>query len=69
MGGVMSTVDLIGERWHRSSFSNGEGGSNCVEVAFVGAVAALRDSKNPDGPVLMMPAASFQGCLIGVTGQ
>jgi len=35
-------------RWRKSSHSSGQGGA-CVELAYVGAV---RDSKNPTGPVL-----------------
>ncbi|HEV7648269.1 MAG TPA: DUF397 domain-containing protein [Actinophytocola sp.] len=35
-------------RWRKSSYSSGQGG-NCVELAYAGAV---RDSKNPGGPVL-----------------
>lgn len=37
-------------RWRKSSYSSGQGGA-CVELAFAGAV---RDSKNPTGPVLMV---------------
>lgn len=37
-------------RWRKSSYSSGQGG-NCVELASVGAV---RDSKNPTGPVLLI---------------
>lgn len=57
----MSTVDLSGARWRKSSFSGG-GGDNesCVEVAFVPAATALRDSKNP-GPVLIVPPAGWAG--------
>lgn len=41
--------------WRRSSRS-GENGGNCVELADVtGAVVAVRDSKDPDGPVLLVP--------------
>jgi hypothetical protein len=36
-------------RWRKSSYSGGNGG-NCVEVA--NTLNALRDSKNPTGPVL-----------------
>lgn len=36
-------------RWTKSSFSGSNGGS-CVEVA--STLGALRDSKNPSGPVL-----------------
>ena len=35
-------------RWRKSSRSSGQGGE-CVELAYLGAV---RDSKNPGGPVL-----------------
>lgn len=46
--------DQIVPRWHKSSHS-GNGGGDCVEVArnLPGRVA-VRDSKNPDGPVLMV---------------
>jgi hypothetical protein len=33
----MSTVDLAGARWRKSSRSNGEENASCVEVAFVNA--------------------------------
>jgi hypothetical protein len=36
-------------RWRKSSFSGSNGGS-CIEVA--GTLNAVRDSKNPSGPVL-----------------
>jgi len=57
----MSMLDLAGARWRKSSYSGGNGGGNdnCVEVAFAGAVAAVRDSKNTHGPVLALPAASW----------
>jgi hypothetical protein len=42
----------VGTVWHKSSYS-GNGGSDCVEVARnLPGVVAVRDSKNPDGPVL-----------------
>ena len=43
------SVDL---RWRKSSYS-GNGGGNCVEVASnLTDIVAVRDSKNPDGPML-----------------
>ena len=36
-------------RWRKSRHSEG-GGGNCVEVAHT--LSAVRDSKNPHGPVL-----------------
>ncbi|HEY3611544.1 MAG TPA: DUF397 domain-containing protein [Pseudonocardiaceae bacterium] len=35
--------------WRKSTYTGGAEGQNCVELASQGAV---RDSKNPDGPVL-----------------
>lgn len=44
--------------WRKSSRSNG-GGNECVEVAFVPGATALRDSKNPDGGILVLPATGW----------
>ncbi|WP_330477511.1 DUF397 domain-containing protein [Streptomyces platensis] len=52
-------VDLSTARWRKSSYSNSNGGE-CVEVAddFPGLVP-VRDSKNPQGPALLIPAAAW----------
>jgi Domain of unknown function (DUF397) len=40
--------------WHKSTRSNGNGGA-CVEVADnLPGIIAVRDSKNPDGPALIV---------------
>lgn len=45
-------IDLSEARWFKSTRS-GPNCDNCVEVAFLaGGATAVRDSKNPDGPVL-----------------
>lgn len=41
-------------RWRKSSRSQGEGQGNCVEVAGAGTTALVRDSKDPDGPRLVL---------------
>jgi len=47
-------VDLSGVTWRKSTYSNGTGG-NCVEVACLPRGAhAMRDSKNPDGDVIIL---------------
>jgi hypothetical protein len=47
-------ADLSRAVWHKSTRSNGSGG-NCVEVARnLPGVVAVRDSKNPDGPALIV---------------
>ncbi|MEU3215553.1 DUF397 domain-containing protein [Streptomyces sp. NPDC006971] len=45
--------------WRKSSHSNGDGGE-CLEVAdgHLGLVP-VRDSKRPDGPVLVLPASAW----------
>ncbi len=46
--------------WHKSSYSGSNGG-NCVEVAALpGDSLAVRDSKNPDGPVLAFSRAEWR---------
>ena len=50
----MSSTDLSGALWRKSSYSNGQ--ANCVEVAGLGGeypIAAVRDSKKPGGESLI----------------
>jgi hypothetical protein len=45
--------------WRKSSYSSG-GGNNCVEVAPHRSSIAIRDSKNPDGPALLLDLGAFR---------
>ncbi|KAB2348618.1 DUF397 domain-containing protein [Actinomadura rudentiformis] len=45
-------------RWRKSSYSGGQGGE-CVEVANVAAVIAVRDSKDPAGPKVTLTASGW----------
>ena len=45
-------VDPDGATWRKSTYSNGSGG-NCVEVADLPNGRAVRDSKHPEGPILV----------------
>ena len=45
--------------WRKASRSNGTGGNNCVEVAFLDTGVAVRDSKNRSGPALMFTQAEW----------
>ncbi|MDX3586732.1 DUF397 domain-containing protein [Streptomyces europaeiscabiei] len=49
--------------WHRSSRSSGNGA--CVEVAFVGNLIAVRDSKDTDGPGLVFRPAAWRRLVGG----
>ncbi|MEU5906368.1 DUF397 domain-containing protein [Micromonospora sp. NPDC047527] len=52
-------MELTDARWHKSSRSNQD--ANCVEVATnLGEVVGVRDSKDPDGPVLAVDAYSWR---------
>ena len=46
-------VDPGGATWRKSSYSNGTGG-NCVEVADLPNGRPVRDSKHPEGPILVI---------------
>ncbi|HWO62314.1 MAG TPA: DUF397 domain-containing protein [Umezawaea sp.] len=48
-------------QWRKSSYSNANG--ECVEVAYLGAI---RDSKNPSGPVLSVGRAGLEAFVAAV---
>ena len=50
---------LSGAVWRKASRSNGNGGNNCVEVAFLDQGVAVRDSKDRSGPALMFTTAEW----------
>ncbi|GIJ30150.1 hypothetical protein Vqi01_53120 [Micromonospora qiuiae] len=53
-------MDLTGARWRKSSKSGNNQG-DCVEVADnLSDVVAVRDSKDPAGPVLAFGPAAWQ---------
>ncbi|MFC4852294.1 DUF397 domain-containing protein [Actinophytocola glycyrrhizae] len=47
----MVNVDLAGALWRTSTYTQGNGA--CVEVALTPSVAGIRDSKQPDGGVVL----------------
>ncbi|MBM0255700.1 DUF397 domain-containing protein [Micromonospora sp. 4G55] len=52
-------TDLTGAVWRKSTRSGDNGGA-CVEVADnLPGIIAVRDSKDPDGPHLLFPAAAW----------
>lgn len=54
--------------WRKSSYSLNENAC-CVEVAPFPARIGVRDSKDPDGPVLLFSAAAWSGFLSAVTHE
>ncbi len=57
-------VDLDNALWRKSARS-GPWTDNCVEVAFVDGAVAVRDSKNPDGPVLIFTSGEWDAFVDG----
>ena len=55
----MLTHHLNDAVWKKASRSNGNGGNNCVEVAFLATGVAVRDSKDRSGPALMFTSAEW----------
>ncbi|GAA2444117.1 DUF397 domain-containing protein [Actinomadura vinacea] len=52
-------VELAVLSWRKSSRSTSSGG-NCVELADAADAVAVRDSKDPDGPVLLLTRAALR---------
>ena len=57
--------DMIDDGWHASSFS-GASSDNRVEVKAVGGAFAVRDTNDPDGPVLVFGAVEWSAFTSGV---
>nr|WP_234361961.1 DUF397 domain-containing protein [Plantactinospora sp. BB1] len=56
-------------RWRKSSRSNA-GSAECVEVADdLGGAVGVRDSKDPDGPVLAFAPVAWRAFVAGVPGR
>jgi hypothetical protein len=61
-------MDLTDASWRKSSRSGNNGG-NCVEVARnLPDAVAVRDSKDPGGPVLIFTPAEWRAFAAGVRG-
>ena len=62
----MTGTDLVERSWWKSSFS-GYPHQNCVEVALLALESvAVRDSKDPSGPVLVFTRAEWIAFVRGV---
>ncbi|MEW2218955.1 DUF397 domain-containing protein [Streptomyces sp. NPDC006990] len=66
---MTSSTDLPVTIWRRSSYS-GQNGGNCLEMAVdhPGPALPVRDSKNPTGPVLLIPAPAWHAFVAQVRG-
>jgi Domain of unknown function (DUF397) len=60
-------VEVAALGWRTSSYSSSQ--ANCVQVALGGPVIGLRDSKDPHGPVLTVPARRWSAFLRGLAAD
>ncbi len=54
-------LDLSRAQWRKSSYSGNSG--NCVEVADLGQAVAVRDSKDPQGAVLVFAPSAWRALV------
>ncbi|MFD8160037.1 DUF397 domain-containing protein [Streptomyces malaysiensis] len=61
--------DLRTASWHKSSYSS-NGGGECVEVADnLPGIVPVRDSKNPEGPVLIFQNDAWSTFIASLKNQ
>jgi hypothetical protein len=60
---TLSEAERAGLRWIKAQASTHNGA--CIEVASVAGKIAVRDSKDPDGPILVYARAEFSAFLDG----
>ncbi|MBU3863252.1 DUF397 domain-containing protein [Streptomyces sp. 4503] len=66
---MTTTPGLTTAAWRKSSYSNNDGGI-CVEVADnLPGIVPVRDSKDPDGPVLIFPNGSWSAFISSLKDQ
>jgi len=57
-------VDCSRATWRTSTYSSANG--ECVEVATIGRTIAVRDSKQPDGPMLLVTPHDWTAFVRGI---
>ncbi|GAA4302360.1 DUF397 domain-containing protein [Actinomadura luteofluorescens] len=55
-------MDLSNALWRKSGRSTNNGGA-CVELASMSETVVVRDSKDPDGPKLLIERRAFRALL------
>jgi hypothetical protein len=65
VGAGCSVAGQVRNEWTRWRKSRHSTSSNCVEVRLRSGRIEVRDSKNPDGPVLRYTAAEWDAFIAG----
>ncbi|MEU7070643.1 DUF397 domain-containing protein [Streptomyces narbonensis] len=55
--------------WFKSSYSGGNDGESCIEIAPTPATVHVRDSKNLAGPQLALSPAAWAGFVSYASGH
>ncbi|MEU9554586.1 DUF397 domain-containing protein [Streptomyces fumanus] len=70
MSGSATTRDGSTLAWFKSSYSGGNDGNSCVQVAHAPGTVHVRDSKYRDaGPRLVLAPEAWVGFVGGVSGR
>ncbi|MGW6980629.1 DUF397 domain-containing protein [Streptomyces sp. NPDC054932] len=65
-GNCVECAPLGAVAWRKASYS-GDTGGQCVEVAAQPCLVAVRDSKNPEGPVFTVRPSAFAAFVKSVS--
>ncbi|MFG1853229.1 DUF397 domain-containing protein [Actinomadura geliboluensis] len=65
-GDCVELASIPDTHWRKSTYTGSNGG-NCVELAAVTGAVAVRDSKDPDGPVLLLTRAALRTAVQSAT--
>ena len=60
---ILSEAERAGLAWLKAQSSGANG--QCVEIASTAGKIAIRDSKDPDGPILVYTPGEFRAFLDG----
>ncbi|MGI5136320.1 MULTISPECIES: DUF397 domain-containing protein [unclassified Streptomyces] len=63
---ALTQQQVPSEAFYKSSYSGNGSGSECLEVAPLVGGVRVRDSKNPNGPVLNFFVADFEALVAAV---
>ncbi|MGW7304332.1 DUF397 domain-containing protein [Streptomyces sp. NPDC054835] len=63
-----STGDASELAWFKSSYSDGNEGDSCIEIATTPATVHVRDSKNLGGPQLALTPTAWAGFVSYAVG-
>ncbi|WP_329280553.1 DUF397 domain-containing protein [Streptomyces sp. NBC_00691] len=64
-----STGDASELAWFKSSYSDGNEGDSCIEIAPTPATVHVRDSKNLGGPQLALTPGAWAGFVSYAAGN